>query len=190
MRLRLLAFLAAFLFLSSVAHAGVAEELIAAINNCAAMTDNGTRHACYDRLPTLLKSLAPVAAAAPVTAAPVAITAPVATAEAPRPTATQQKASPPVEEKDNSGGFFGLFASEPIPADHITATVESFTHDYGVFVVTLDNGQIWRQVTATGGLVRFSSEKKDEVTIWRNSFGEDVLRIKGYPVTYRVRRIK
>ncbi len=131
--------LAAILVLSATAHAGAAEELTAAINNCAAMTDDVMRHACYDGLPTLLKTLPPVA--------------------------------------------------EPIPADHITATVETFTYDYGLFIVNLDNGQVWRQVSAGDGRVSFSTEKKDKVAIWRGSFG-NVLRIEGYPPTYRVRRIK
>lgn len=160
MGLRLMAALAAILFLSSAAHAGVAEELTAAINNCAAMTNDATRHACYDRLPTLLKSLPPAA----------------------------EPAAAPTAEKESSGGF-SLFASEPIPADHITATVESLTYDYGLFVVTLDNGQVWRQISAQSGRVQFSTEKKDKIKIWHSSFG-DVLRIEGYPPTYRVRRIR
>jgi hypothetical protein len=157
MGLRLMAASAAILLLSSVAHAGVAEELTAAINKCAAIADDGMRHACYDRLPTLLKPPAPGAAA-----------------DAPPP----------------DDGDFDLFASEPPPAVRITATVESFTFDYGVFVVTLDNGQVWRQVATIGDFVHFAKDKKDRVTIWRSRFGYYVLKIEGYHVTYHVRRIK
>ena len=77
-----------------------------------------------------------------------------------------------------------------MPADHITATVVSFTFDYGVFVVTLDNGQVWRQVAAIGDLVHFSRDNKDQVTIWRSASGDYVLKIKDYHTTYHVRRIK
>lgn len=168
MGLRLMTALAAILFLSSAGHAGVAEELTAAINNCAAMTEDGMRHACYDRLPALLKSLPPVAA---------------------EPAVAQSKDLPPSGETSSSSGGFSLFGSEPVPANHITAAVESFTYDYGIFIVTLDNGQVWRQVSASGGRVQFSTEKKDKVAIWHGPFG-DVLRIEGYPPTYRVRRIK
>lgn len=158
MGLRLMASVAALLLLSSAAQAGVAEDLTAAINKCAAISDDATRHACYDRLPQLLKALPP----------------------------DTPKAQ---EEKESSGGGFSLFGSTPIPANHIDATVEAVTYDFGLFVVTLDNGQVWRQVSAQGGRVLFSSEKKDKVKIWRGDFG-DVLRIDGHPETYRVRRIK
>lgn len=156
MGLRLMASLAALLLLSSAAQAGVAEDLTAAINKCAAISEDATRHACYDRLPQLLKSLPPAGTKA--------------------------------EEKESSGGF-SLFGSTPIPANHIDATVEAVTYDFGLFVVTLDNGQVWRQVSAQGGRVLFSTEKKDKVKVWRGDFG-DVLRIDGHPETYRVRRIK
>lgn len=159
MGLRRMASLAALLLLSSAAGAGVAEDLTAAINKCAAISEDGARHACYDRLPALLKSLPP-----------------------------EPEASPKAEEKESGGGF-SLFGSTPIPANHIDATVEAVTYDFGLFVVTLDNGQVWRQVSAQGGRVLFSSEKKDKVKIWHGDFG-DVLRIDGHPETYRVRRIK
>ena len=178
---RLMAALAAILLCSSAAHAGVAEELTAAISKCAAITDDGIRHACYDRLPTLVKPPAPgVAAEAPPSAQP----------KAPPPAATEPKALPPGEEKGSLAGVFDLFDSEPVPADHITARVESFTFDYGVFVVTLDNGQVWRQVAAVGDLVHLSKDKKDQVTIWRSRSGYDVLKIEGYHTTYHVRRIR
>lgn len=167
MGMRLTAALAAILLLSSAAHAGVAEELTAAIKKCAAITDDGMRHACYDRLPMLLKAPASVADA--------------------EPAAAQPKASPSDEE---DGYLPDLFASEPVPAVHIAATVESFTYDYGVFVVTLDNGQVWRQVAAIGGQVLFSLDKKDQVKIWRSPFGYYVLKIEGHHTSYHVRRIK
>ena len=157
MGLRLTAGLAAILLLSSAAHAGVAEELTAAINKCAAIADDGMRHACYDRLPTLLKPPVPGAAAE----------------------------APPPDDSDSD-----LFGSQPLPAVHITAAVESVTFDFGVFVVTLDNGQVWRQVASIGDPAHFSKDKKDQVTIWRSRFGYYVLEIEGQHTTYHVRRIR
>lgn len=168
-----MAALAAILLLSSAAQAGVAEELTAAINKCAAIADDATRHACYDQLPSVEKSLAPVAAA-----------------EASSRAAAQAKAPPPAGETSPQADDFNLFASEPVPADHISATVVSFTADYGLFIVTLDNGQVWKQVADVGALVHFSKEKKDHVTIWRNRFGEYVLKIEGFHPRYHVRRLK
>ncbi len=178
---RQMAALAVFLLLSSAARVASAEELTTAINKCAAIADDATRHSCYDQLPTLLKSPAPVTAAE---------TPPAAAAPAPPPAAIPPTAPPPNEEKASLGGLFDIFDSEPVPADHITAAVESFTFDYGVFVVTLDNGQVWRQVAATGDLVHFSRDNKNQVTIWRSSSGDYVLKITGYHPTYHVRRIK
>lgn len=167
MGLRHAAALAAILLSSPAAHAGVAEELTAAINNCAAITDEGSRHACYDRLPALAKSLA---------AAPVA--------------AAQPNVSPTTEGKGSSSGTFDLFGGEAPSADSITATVESFTFDYGVFVVTLDNGQVWRQVAAIADRVPLARDTKNRVTIWHSRFGYFVLKIEGFHTNYRVRRIK
>ena len=172
---RPIAALAAVLFFASAAHAGTAEELAAAINKCAAIADDATRHACYDRLPTLVKSLAPVAAA-----------------DAPPPAATRPTDPPPNEEKGFFAGVFDSFGHvpAPVPVEHVTAMVESFKFDYGNFVVTLDNGQVWRQVAATGDLVPLSRDNKDKVTIWRNSFGDYVLKINDSYTLYRVKRIR
>lgn len=183
MGLRPMAALATILFFSSAAHAASAEELTAAINKCAAITDDGMRHACYDQLPTLVKRPAPVVAAeAPRPA--------VIQPDAPSAAAIPPKAVPSSEEKGYLSGVFDRFGDVPVPADHITAKVESFTFEYGAFIVTLDNGQVWRQVAARGDLVRLSKDKKDQVTIWRDSFGYDVLKIEGYHTTYHVRRIR
>ena len=170
---RLVAAVVTILLFASAAHAATAEELTAAINKCAAIADDATRHACYDRLPTLVNAPTPVAAA-----------------KAPPLGAPQSTTPPPSAESGSSDGLFGLFRDVPVPADHISAKVESFTFDFGTFIVTLDNGQVWRQVAATGGLVHLSREKKDQVMIWRSSFGYDVLRIEGDHTTYHVRRIK
>jgi hypothetical protein len=173
MNLRPMTALAAFLLFSSAAYAGAAEELIAAIDKCAAIAEDASRHACYDQLPTLAKSLAPVAAAETQTAA-----------------ASPPAAQPPDEEEGSLTDIFDIFGSAPVPAVHIAATVESFTVSFGLFEVTLDNGQVWRQVAASRELVRFSRDKKDQVKIWRSRFGYYVLKINDYPDLFHVRRIK
>lgn len=176
MGLRRLAVLAAIPLLSAAAHAGVSQDLIAAINNCAAITDDATRHACYDRLPTLVKTLAPVEAAE---AAP----SPAAEPKAPAANAAS-------EEKGFFVGTANPFEVDRAPVDRMIATVESYTYDYGVFIVTLDNGQVWSAVTATKDLLPLSKDKKIRIAIWRNAFGYDVLNFEGRYPTYHVRRIK
>lgn len=168
MTLRPFAAVAASLLMASAAHGGAAETLIAAINNCAAMTDDGQRHSCYDQLPALAKSLMPAAASESRAAA------------APRP----------ADGNGSGSSSWTLFGETAIPADHITATVESFTYDYGIFVVTLDNGQVWRQVAASSDLLPLSRSRKVQVIIWRDDFGRFVLKFEGYHTKYTVKRIK
>jgi hypothetical protein len=185
MRPRLMAALAAILLLSSAAHAGVAEELTAAINTCAAISDDATRHACYDRLPAVVKSLAPVAAAG-ATASTQSTALPPVASQPEVPAAAPARA----DEDKGSFGFFDLTASEPVPADHISATIESFTYDLGAFIVILDNGQVWKQVKSATRQVRLSKDRKAQVTIWHSRLGYDALRIEGDDLTYHVRRIR
>jgi hypothetical protein len=180
--MRSMAAVAVLLVTASAAQAGVAEDLIAAINRCAGMPDEDTRHSCYDRLPAVVKSLTATAAAAQ------APTATPTVAAAPAPAATPA----PVAQPESKGFLSSLFGSEdePLPTEIATATVASFTYDYGLFVVTLDNGQVWRQVAAQGDRVPLSQERKNQVKIWRRANGEFVLKIDNSPTKYHVRRIK
>jgi hypothetical protein len=200
MTLRTMAALTATLLCSATAQAGTAEVLIAAINRCSGMTDATARHTCYDQLPAVVNGLSggsPVTAA-PASALPPLAAAPAAAAPATTPlAATPQTATPPVAaaappppKEETATALWGAFDSEPVPPDHIEAIVESFTSDYGVFVVTLDNGQVWRQVTATSDIVRLSREHENHVAIWRDSFGNYVLKVKGFLTKYHVRRLK
>lgn len=170
MHMRSMAAAAVLLVTASAAHAGVAEDLIAAINRCAGMPDEATRHACYDRLPAVVKSLTTDATSPASAAAPAAAAQP--------------------ESKGFLSGLFGSSDDEQLPTEITTATVASFTYDYGIFVVTLDNGQVWRQVAAQGDRVPLSQERKNQVKIWRRANGEFVLKIDNSPTKYHVRRVK
>ena len=181
MGLRLMAVLAPALLLSSAAQAGVAEELTAAIKHCAVLVDDDIRHACYDRLPTLLKQQESAANASPAPAN--ASPSPASASPAPA------SAAPADDDKGFFSDIFGSSSSEVADAEQIKATVESFTFDSGLFIVTLDNGQVWMQVAEIGDLVHLSREKKDKVTIWFSRFGYYVMKIEGFHTTYAVRRI-
>lgn len=195
MHLRSMAAAAVLLVTASAAYAGVAEELIAAINRCESMPDTDTRHTCYDRLPEVVKSLTataaqtPAAAPIPATPPPAALPTPATTTAA---TPVPAAAPAPAARPESKGFWSNIFDAddEPLPTEISTATVASFTFDYGLFVVTLDNGQVWRQVTSQGGLIPFSKENKNQVKIWRKANGEFVLKIDNSPTKYHVRRIK
>ncbi len=198
MNLRPLTIVAAFLFITPAAQAGALEDLVAAIDKCAAIADDTARHACYDQLPALTKNI---------------------TLAAPQ-TARAQPATPPSKESEES--WFGIsdwfgsgedpvktrtpqqFGSEslppppavpgaappPEPLDHITASVSSVTYNpVGLFTVFLDNGQAWRQLERDTQ-ARFSKDRKNQVTISRGPFGGYSLKIDDLVHTYGVKRIK
>jgi hypothetical protein len=192
------AIMAALLLVCPAARAGGAEDLAAAIGKCAAIADNMSRWACYDRLPALVKKVAPAASQ----------------------TAATQSAAPPSKKDEESwfgiGDWFGhgqnpngpttpqQFGSEglpppsaapgvpppPEPLDRITASVSSVTiNGVGIFTVVLDNGQVWRQ-TEGGDQARFSKDRKNQITITRGMLGSYSLKIGDLPHIYRVKRIK
>lgn len=190
MRRRSWTALAAIIIISSAAHAGVSEDLIAAINKCATMTDATARHACYDQLPNVVKALVPAGQATTAQAspapAPAALTPPPATL----PAAPAVASATPQQPRNDIPEERSLFESEPVAASHIDAAIESYTYDFGLFVVTLDNGQVWRQVASVGDIVHLHQHQKDHVKIWRNAFGVYVMKIDGYLTHYRVRRVQ
>lgn len=81
--------------------------------------------------------------------------------------------------------------ARPKPLDHITATVTAVAYDmFGHFTVTLDNGQVWRQLDGDTGKVRFSKKGKEAVTISRGAIGSYNLEVEGHTGIFKVRRIK
>jgi hypothetical protein len=74
----------------------------------------------------------------------------------------------------------------------VTATVAQLSlTPLGRFVLTLDNGQIWRQLDAdTTGFVPSGSTESASVTISRGSLGSYNLQFVGHNALYKVRRVK
>ncbi|MGC9954303.1 MAG: hypothetical protein ABSD21_08495 [Rhizomicrobium sp.] len=199
-----LAVLAVFLLASFSAHAGAADDVVAAIAKCAALNDNTARLVCYDKIAG--RSTTVEAAPQPQAAPP-----------------TQTAAAAPGKENEESwfgldiGNWFGggtsparqttpqQFGSEnvppppaapgapppPEPLDHITATVSDFAYNpFGRFIVFLDNGQIWQQLQGDTDQAHFSKHQKDQVTISRGLIGSYNLEIVGHNSLYKVKRIK
>jgi hypothetical protein len=132
---------------------------------CSRIQNNGERLACYDRAVAYLSQ------------------------------STQQQTAAPSPE-----GSFGLQASVPQPpaaaateesksdaVTSITARVTDVSSDReGKKVVTLDNGQTWRELTKSSFV---SLASGDEVTINRAALGSFMMSIpNGRPL--RVRRVK
>jgi hypothetical protein len=77
------------------------------------------------------------------------------------------------------------------PLDQITANVTSVAFSgTGLFTVTLDNGQLWRQVKGGSGTARFSRDGHESVTISRGFIGSYNLVVAGQNMTFKVRRVQ
>jgi hypothetical protein len=168
---------------------GLAAEPLAPLLACRALADSAARLACFDRESANLAG-APAAAGATAGAsagsAPPASKLPAAAPQAPAPTpasaaaatfggAQAAVASAPASSREN----FGLspvavnqkeVAAGTRPAElnsidaHIVAVSASGT---GFTTFTLDNGQVWRQITPDGDLL---SRPGDGVKVSRGLF--------------------
>jgi hypothetical protein len=187
---------AAFLImLPASAQAGLKDDLLRAMAQCAALTDDKARLLCYDQL-------------APQTQA----------ALAENPVASNKP--PTVEEQKSWFGFdfgnlFGTapkqqttpqqFGSENVPApppnpneppppgplDSITEKVTDYAlTPFGKFIVFLDNGQVWRQIEAESDIAHFEKGEKYTVTISRGMLGSYALSFNDSKKSYKVKRIK
>ena len=137
---------ASLAFLLAIGAANASEGPDAALRACRAEADDARRLACYDREidrsqaaaaqrePATAAVAAPVAAAAP-TPAPVAAPAAAPTAEemfGREGTMAQEES----ERKENETRALGELQAK---------VTEIWTRSDGLMVVTLDNGQVWKQ---------------------------------------------
>lgn len=159
-----------------------APSLSDALQTCAGMPDDTARLRCFDKIVPKSEDAAP----APE---PAAVPAPV-------PAASQAPAPPTVP-----AAAAGTFGSEQLPAEtkadeareeeRLTAVVTNVAYDYARhFTVTLDNGQVWKQLTSDSDKARFPGQGTTTVTIARGIFGSYNLTIGKGSRIYKVRRIK
>jgi hypothetical protein len=86
-------------------------------------------------------------------------------------------------------GFFGSLLSSTPPAD--AARMASYRYEKnGAFVVTLENGQEWRQTDVEGGTVNWNKQPSGyRVVIADGVFGSHTLRVTDNPRSYKVERV-
>ncbi|MEJ6474256.1 hypothetical protein [Pseudoalteromonas piscicida] len=99
---------------------------------------------------------------------------------------SRQTQVPVLESKEDGFGLENQIkvASEEI--DEIRAKVTKVsTQGRGKMVFTLDNGQIWKQLSPE----TFSAEEGDTLTIERASFGSFLMKKEGLHRTTRVKRV-
>lgn len=204
-----------FLISAVGAEADPRDDALSAVLRCSSVSDKGQRLACYDsavvRVPGALRAPSAPVAVAPVAAAPV-VAAPVAPAIA-------ASAAPPVRHRSQSflDKLFGSgpnrapqttvaqFGSESIAnggtvaypqpmdndtIDEISARLVSYEMSGGYLVATLDNGQVWRQVSGepVGHLERAAASYT--VTVSRGGAGAYAMRLSHFGRTLAVRRIR
>lgn len=205
MHIRLFTGLIAVVALAGVA--GAAPSLEFSIGLCASKTNVKARLACYDAIAAQLKAgQVPAAAPLPVPApaaalrpaldpAPVAAApAPVVAAPTPVPAAAPPSAAKPVAPEVQ-------FGSEQMPkearqatgqieeAEEIHSALKSFSFTpTGRVIVTLDNGQVWRQID--GDSSKFRAKQGEIVTIARAILGSYSMTVGDRNALFKVRRVR
>jgi hypothetical protein len=106
------------------------------------------------------------------------------------PVPAQSPRPAPARPDDPASQPFGLPTRQP-EADRIASRMKSYSFDgYGVFVVTLENGQVWRQVSGDNVLAHWNRPaSRYDVRITRGVLGSFNLQVKNSPGLFKVRRI-
>ena len=181
--------LASALFSVSAAQAAADGNLASAILGCSALRGETAQLACYNAIAARLKADEPQV---PAAAAPQTLVQALP-AHSDNPESRADTTPRPVTGTVADFGKGGLrFAGdEPAVLDHITARVATVSYNYfHMFTVTLDNGQVWRQVDGDTRVARFKNDKTEVVTIARGFLDSFHLVIQGVWGDYAVKRVK
>jgi len=202
-----------FLLSASGAVADPRDDALVAVQRCAQMSEKGQRLACYDsaavRVPGMLR--APVAPGPATVAAPMAASATPAP-DIPAPVRHLRRSNGFLDKLFGGGGpkrapqtTVAQFGSEsianggthsyPQPMDQDTidgfsARLASYDLSSGFLLVTLDNGQVWRQVSGEPvGRLQYAAPQY-VATISRGGSGAYLLKLNRLARSLPVRRIR
>jgi hypothetical protein len=199
-----------FLLFAGGAHADPRDDALSAVLRCSGMSDKAQRLVCYDsaavRVPGALRAPSPPTVAPPpvtatATAAPPAaavyrrrgsggfldnIFGPGGPNRAPQTTAAQFGS----ESIANGGQKAYPIAMDQDTIDEISGRLVNYEVSTGFLVATLDNGQIWRQVSGepVGHLARPTASYV--VTVSRGGAGAYSMKLSHFGRTLAVRRIR
>lgn len=143
------------------------DSLTTTLHQCSAITASVERLACYDRL-----------AGHPISAAP------------------QPAPSPPAGNPVSDFGLDTIPQPKPMPAprsplDSITSQVTDFTFDVrGHFIVTLANGQIWREIEGDTVNIPLRKDRTHTATISRAVLGSYSIRFDNPRGLFKVLRVR
>jgi hypothetical protein len=176
-----------------VASAESRDDTLAAVAKCATILDDKLRLGCYDALtPQVRDALG---------------TPPGALAH--NPTQEEQKSwfgfdiaglfgadkrpetTPQQFGQENMQANAAPAAPEMQEIDSIAAGVTDYSSRDNKFIVFLDNGQIWQQLSGDNNVARFKSDPKDnKVTISRGFLKSYNLKLNDDNSYYKVKRLK
>ncbi|HTT99107.1 MAG TPA: hypothetical protein VMF58_13740 [Rhizomicrobium sp.] len=194
MNLRAPAAIAAFFILVPPSvQAGVRDDVLRAMDQCATIADKDKRLACFDSLSVQIKqAIAEGPAAGPMTA-------------------EQQKSwfgfdfgnlfgsAPSQQTTPEKFGSENLPAPPPKPGeapreepiDSITMKVTDYAlNPFGKFVVFLDGGQVWKQIGGEADVAKFNKNGNNTVQISRGVLGSYNMQINDSNKVFKVKRIK
>lgn len=81
--------------------------------------------------------------------------------------------------------------AQPARLEELRANVAAVAYNpLGRFTVTLDNGQIWKQLDGDTGTARFKNKGGDVVTISRGVLGSYNLVVEGRSALFKVKRVQ
>jgi hypothetical protein len=212
-----LGFMGLFLLLANMpAQADPRDDALSAMLRCSAISDRTQRLVCYDtavaRVPGALNNTGPYNVAPPPTATPAPFVASAVPPPAP-PVVPRRRHTSFMDRLFGSDGprrapqtTVAQFGSEsianggreayPIPMDgdtidQIGARLVDYQFDDGYVIVTLDNGQIWRE-TADGQPLQHLARAALTYTaiIGRDGGGSYAMKLSGVSREIPVRRIR
>jgi len=174
---------ASLLFVLAAATPAMAQNTLSSqLTACVQITGVLQRLACYDRVAHSLGPV-PVQRSAPAqrpVAPPVAYAPPIAAAAPP-------VAAPPIGL--GSERLPRTASAAPRRAQELTAGIAGITYDArGRFTVTLDNGQVWRQLE--GDTAVLQGARNSTVRISRGALDSYDLNVVGRNASYRVLRLQ
>jgi hypothetical protein len=160
--------LAALTLAATGAEARPRDDVMSRAFRCAAISDTRQWLDCY------YGAAQPVRAALGLTPAPQAAARPL-----------------PVAPMPAQPGFgIPAKAAPAMESDRVTARMTSYSFNrYGIFTVTLDNGQVWHQLSGDTNDAHWTKPASNYVvSITHGFFGSFNLSVKGLAGLYKVRR--
>lgn len=173
--------LAILAFAAVPAHADTRDDVMAAMQRCAIIQDDRTWLDCTYGAQQMMRArlgLPPAPEFQQRLVPPASVPLPSVAAAAP------QRFAAPAPQPQRRSGFLGLGGSAPLAV----STLARVQYDkQGAFVVTLDNGQVWRQANIEDGR-KANLKAGTRIAITPGSLWTYNLKADGDPRSYKVER--